>query len=473
MIWETFFDEQLAQASYLVGCPASGEAIVIDPNRDLEPYLRVAAAKELRIVGVMETHIHADFLSGARELAARTGATLYLSDEGDSEWKYSYASETNVSLVRDGDVVEIGGVRLEAVHTPGHTPEHLTWIATEPNVAAMPLGAFTGDFLFVGDVGRPDLLETAAGYEGTMRQSAKRLFTSVLEFKNRFPDTLLIWPGHGSGSACGKSLGGVPMSTLGYEKSANWALRVEDEGEFVDSVLAGQPDPPRYFKEMKRRNKEGPAIEPRALPRRLGVGRVEDSRGEGVLLDVRHEAASAKATIPGAITIPLGESFATWAGTVLSYEEPIALIAEDETQAHEAARVLATIGLDDVLSWYGPELVEGFEDPVRLEIVGVETAREELDKGHWNLLDVRGRDELESDGAVPGALHVPLGLVERERDEIPKSKKLAVICGTGRRSAIACSLLRRLGWNELCSVEGGFEAYREAGLPVREVSATP
>lgn len=259
MLLRLFYDATLAQASYLLGCGRTGEALVVDPNRDVAQYLRAAAAEDLRITQVTETHIHADFVSGSRELAQRSGATLLLSAEGGQDWQYGFAREVGARLLRDGDAFDVGNVRVDVLHTPGHTPEHLSYVVTDAPASAAPVGMFSGDFLFVGDVGRPDLLERAAGIGGTMEAAARQLFRSLRRLA-AFPDHLQIWPAHGAGSACGKSLGGVPQSTLGYERLANWAFGVSDEHEFAAQVLEGQPEPPRYFAEMKRVNREGPRV---------------------------------------------------------------------------------------------------------------------------------------------------------------------------------------------------------------------
>ncbi len=212
MVFKRLYDTKLAQASYLIGSAETKQAVVIDPNRDVEQYLDAAAGEGLSITHVTETHIHADFVSGSRELAARTGATLYLSDEGDADWKYAFAVKDGAVLLKDGDSFAVGSLRIQARHTPGHTPEHLSFLVTDTANADDPIGAVTGDFLFVGDVGRPDLLERAAHHAGTMEASARTLFRSLQQLKD-LPDSLQIWPGHGAGSACGKNLGAVPQST--------------------------------------------------------------------------------------------------------------------------------------------------------------------------------------------------------------------------------------------------------------------
>jgi hydroxyacylglutathione hydrolase len=251
------WDPKLAQSGYLIGCTEAREALVIDATRDVEQYLALAASFNLRLAHVTETHIHADFVSGSRELAARAGARLYLSDEGGAGWRYDFAGPDGAVPLRDGDRFTVGRVGIQVLHTPGHTPEHLTFLVTDRESATEPIAAVTGDFVFVGDVGRPDLLERAARVEGTMDAAARTLFRSIQRFKSQ-PDYLQIWPGHGAGSACGKGMSAIPHSTVGYERRFNWAFGVTDEAEFVRLVLEGQPDPPRYFGAMKRINKEGP-----------------------------------------------------------------------------------------------------------------------------------------------------------------------------------------------------------------------
>ncbi|MCA1584555.1 MAG: MBL fold metallo-hydrolase, partial [Acidobacteria bacterium] len=304
MIVRRLFEPGLAQASYLIACAASGEAIVIDPNRDIDMYLAAAADEHVRISHVTETHIHADFLSGSRELARRARAVLHLSDEGDAAWKYRFAGEGR--LLKHGTRIEVGRVIVEAVHTPGHTPEHLTFLVTDGAVANAPMAALTGDFVFVGDVGRPDLLERAANERGTMETGARTLYRSLRAFDAGRDEWLQIWPGHGAGSSCGKGISAVPHSTVGYERRFNWAFHIPDEDAFVRAVLAGQPEPPSYFATMKRLNKEGPpTLGGFRLPDRL-----DDSRlaaliaAHATIVDTRPADAFADRHIRGTINIP-------------------------------------------------------------------------------------------------------------------------------------------------------------------------
>lgn len=471
MLLKRFYDDGLAQASFLVGDPDTHEAIVVDPNRDVEAYLAAALAEEVRIVGVAETHIHADYLSGTRELAQRAGAKAYLSDEGDADWKYAWANEPNVVLVRDGDSIRAGHVRLDVVATPGHTPEHVSFLLTDEAATPEPLGVFTGDFVFVGDVGRPDLLERAANMQGTMERGARVLHASLARFRARFADHLMLWPGHGPGSACGKNLGAMPVTTLAYEKRTNWGLRASDEASFVRTVLAGQPEPPAYFKHMKRLNKEGPALlggfrEPPPLPDEGIVAALE--RGD-VIVDVRTGPDVLVGAIPGVLAIPVGSSFPTWAGWFLPYDRPVALLSNDVARARRAVRQLALIGIDHVTGWYGPGAFAAWQRAHgALEVtpsISAADAYERARRGELTLVDVRGASEWDS-GHVPGARHIPLGDLPARAAELPRDQPLALYCGGGTRSRIGASVLRRAGFTQLLDHGGGFPSHFEAGLPV-------
>lgn len=437
MIIRNFYDDPLAQASYLVGCAATGQAIVIDPLRDIRPYLQTAERLGLQIVAVTETHIHADFLSGSRELSAKTGATMYLSDEGDALWKYEFAREADSILMKDGHVIKIGNLTLRAIHTPGHTPEHMSFLLTDHPMSEQPHSLFTGDFLFAGDVGRPDLLERAANFIGTMEKGARVLFTS-LQLLRQFDDALLIWPAHGAGSACGKSLGGSPVTSLGYERRTNWALQISDEEKFVDEVLAGQPEPPIYFKEMKRLNKVGPTVlgeMPKVTALKEPVGR---------LIDVRNLDSIRANYQPGTLAIPEGPGLTNWAGWLLAYDEPVTLITETQTAADAVARDMATIGLDVVAGWIPPS-PNGSPLP--------QSACAALPSDAY-VLDVRGINEYRSEHLI-NSIHIPLGYLASRLDEIPRDKPVFVHCASGRRSLTAATLLRTAGFNDVTEIEGG------------------
>jgi hydroxyacylglutathione hydrolase len=469
LILKRFYDDNLAQASFLVGCARTGTAIVIDPNRDIGQYLAAAETEGVQIEAVTETHIHADYLSGTRELAAATGARMYLSDEGDAEWKYEFASDPNVTLVRDGDSIRVGNVRLDVKRTPGHTPEHVSFIVTDEPASSQPLGAFTGDFIFVGDVGRPDLLERAAGVSGAMEAGARTLFKSLTAFKASMPDTLILWPGHGSGSACGKALGGVPVSVLGYEKVANWGLKFASEDQFAAAVLEGQPDPPVYFKRMKLLNRAGPPILGEVGPlERLDPGTLVGLlASKAAIVDVRPQESVARGYARGSIAIPLERSFTTWSGWLLPYEEDLFIIAEDAAQAELAARHWRMIGLDRARGWFGAEALAALGHLASIPQMNAKEVREAITSGDADLLDVRSAAE-HAESRIPGAVNIPLGHLPRRVDEVSIERPLVVHCASGHRSAIAATVLSRAGVRDVINASGGIEEYLQAEYPVEE-----
>jgi hydroxyacylglutathione hydrolase len=476
MIVKRFYDETLAQASYLIGCGRTGSALVIDANRDIDQYLRMAESEEVAITQVTETHIHADFVSGSRELAGRTGAALYLSSEGGKDWQYGFAHEAGAVLLKDGDSFMVGNVRLQAIHTPGHTPEHLAFLVTDTAAATEPIAIVTGDFVFVGDVGRPDLLEKAAGVQGTMEASARTLFQSLQRFK-AYPDYLQVWPGHGAGSACGKGLSAVPQSTVGYERRFNWALAIETEDEFVRQVLSGQPEPPRYFGEMKRVNREGPRIlNGFATPQWLPEVRLSEVLARSAfVIDTRPAVDFAAGHIPGTINIPLNRSFTTWAGWLTPFDEDFYLIVDDtsgDRGAHhvdEAARDLAMIGLDRFAGYFGVDAVTGWARNGRaLATIPQLTAAElaaQLARGAVAVLDVRGRAEWEA-GHLTGVPNIPVGHLAQRLAEVPRDRPVVVHCQAGARSAIAASVLQAKGIANVLNLAKGYQEWEAAGLPV-------
>ena len=470
MLLRRFYDPKLAQASYLVGCTATGEALVVDPNRDLDPYLQGAGAEGLRIKHVTETHIHADFVSGARELSQRAEARLYLSDAGGREWRYGYAAESGATPLQDGSCFRVGALEIRALHVPGHTPEHLAFLVTDTAAASEPMGAFTGDFIFVGDVGRPDLLERAVNLQGSMEESARHLFQSLQRFR-LLPDYLQIWPGHGAGSACGKALGAVPQSTLGYEKRFNWAFAITEEREFVRAVLAGQPDPPRYFAQMKRINQAGPRLLGGIRrPARLPVSMLAASLAKGdTVVDTRPASEFMLGAVPGTVNIPATRSFTTYAGSLLPYDRDFYLMVDDRRvqTVDELVRDLAGIGLDRVGGYFGTETVEAWRTSRgHLQTIPTLTLADvsaQLRANRVTVLDVRGEGEWKS-GHVPGSLNVPVGSLEQQVAEIPRDRPVIVHCQTGARAAIAASLLRARGFSDVRLFPGGFAEWHAAGL---------
>jgi hydroxyacylglutathione hydrolase len=475
MLFRLIYDDLLAQAAYLIGCQRTGEAIVIDPERDIDRYLALAAAHKLRITAVTETHIHADFLSGTRQLAEATGAKVYLSGAGGPDWQYQWLNQKsdggsyNAQLVKDGDVIKVGNIELKVLHTPGHTPEHICFQLTDRGGgAADPMGLVSGDFVFVGDVGRPDLLETAAGVRGAATDSASSLFNSVRAFR-ALPDYLQVWPGHGAGSACGKALGAVPQSTVGYEKRTNPALiAAENQSQFSAYVLEGQPAPPLYFARMKQLNKSGPPLlESLPEPRALSAADLRALEPRTVVLDMRPWSAFRAGHLPGALWCPLNANFAAVAGSYVNPDEPITLIAEPG-QIDTAVRALVRIGLDLVRSYATPATLDtakaaGLAFATTAEI-DVQSVKRRLDQGDAVVLDVRRADE-HATGSIAGSLNIAHTRLLPRLSELPKDRPLLVHCQGGTRSAFAVALLQRAGF-DAANIAGGFSAWERAGLPV-------
>lgn len=455
MLLQYFYDDSLAQASYMVACQACGEALIIDPARDITPYLQAAKAHNLRIAHVTETHIHADFVSGSRELAAQTGARLYLSGMGGADWQYGFTQGDTV-LLKDGDSWMVGNVRVDVLHTPGHTPEHLAFQITDTAGANRPMGIFTGDFLFVGDVGRPDLLE---GFGSSKEEGARGQFANLQRFK-ALPDYLQIWPGHGAGSACGKALGAVPSTTLGYEKLFNPAFQIDNEAAFVEWLLSDQPEVPRYFPHMKRVNKRGPALladlaEPKLLP----ANQLASTLASGALvIDTRSRKAFAQNFVPGTVNIVRGNN--AFAGWFVDYAAPTYLIADD-AQIETIVRDLRAIGVDDLPGYFTPDAVA--EATAALRTIKATDLAAKADDVY--ILDVRATSEYEA-GHIANAHHIHYGHLRDHLNELPRDQEIVVQCASGVRSQIASSFLRGQGFTNITNLIGGIDAWQQADLPV-------
>lgn len=464
MYFKQFFDNKLAQYSYIIGCQANGTAVIIDPMRDIDQYIDAAADENLTIVAAADTHIHADYISGLREFAER-GVKVYASDEGDKDWKYEWLknSDYDYELLNDGDSFKIGNITIKAWHTPGHTPEHLSYFVTDGAAADEPMGIATGDFVFVGDVGRPDLLESAAGQKDVMEPSARTLYKSVEQFKS-VPEYMQIWPGHGAGSACGKALGAIPESTVGYELRYNNSLKsATSEDNFVKFILEGQPEPPLYFARMKRDNKMGPAITgglPK--PKRLTLKELDTirNRENAVLLDTRERDDFSNGHIPGSLLSPLNKQFNTVAGSYITEEEDIYLVVE-EHHLEEAVRDLYRIGYDKILGYVTPKDLRMYEGQNIGKLEKIETrtfdALDEVDEDSI-VLDVRKASEY-GEEHVEGALNIAHTRLLTRMDEVPSDKKVYVHCQVGGRSAVASALLQRSGY-DVVLIDDDFKNYK-------------
>lgn len=472
MLLRQITDSKLSQYAYLIGCQKTKQALVVDPERDIDRYLAAAAEEGLTVTHVAETHIHADFLSGARDLADAAGAQLFLSAEGeDAGWGSVWAQgRDDVTFLHDGDTFTVGNIEVRAVHSPGHTPEHLSYLVTDHGGgASTPMGLLSGDFVFVGDLGRPDLLESAAGQSGAQEPAARALYDSVQRFL-ALDDQLQVWPGHGAGSACGKSLGAIPQSTVGYEKDYNGAIDAAHRGEeaFVETILDAQPEPPLYFARMKAQNRDGvPSLAALPVPRALAPDELADvgaaGLGDAVVVDTRADRSAFMAGhLPGALYAPMTRSFNTTVGSyVTDPETPIVLLI-DEAEVEAAVRDLVRIGLDRVVGYATfatlAAVLQRDGAAASVPEVGFEAVR---DREGGAVLDVRRRSEFEA-GHVPGATNVAHTRLAGRLGEVPSGSPLYVHCQSGVRSAVAAALLAREGY-DVVYVNDGFPHYREIG----------
>ncbi|MBK6479924.1 MAG: MBL fold metallo-hydrolase [Saprospiraceae bacterium] len=464
MYFQHIYDKSLAQASYFIGCQKAGVAAVIDAKRDVDTYIEIAKANNMKITHIFETHIHADFLAGSRELAQLTGADLYLSDEGGEGWQYQFP---HVGL-KDGDKIKIGNLTMEVLHTPGHTPESVSFLLTDNPASNKPVMLFTGDFVFVGDVGRPDLLEKAAGITGTSAVGAHQMYDSIRKF-NALEDYIQVWPGHGAGSACGKALGSVPSTTVGYEKARNWAFQyADDETGFVQYLLADQPEPPKYFAMMKHLNKvDRPLLTSVPVLSKLSADELKAALAKDIkLIDARSKSDFANAFIPGSINIQGNNSFATWAGWFIKYDEPFMLLA-DESQLDDLTRKLMRIGLDNIYGYVPSTSIwtEAGGTLQKANVITIEEAKQLIHNNGVQVVDLRGAAEFNA-GHISKAENIFVGTLPENLEKIKKDRKVIIHCQGGDRSSIAYSLLVKKGYTNLVNFSGGINEWVNAAEAV-------
>lgn len=447
MILNRYFVEGLAHASYLLG--ANGEAAVVDPKRDVGDYLADAEREGLRIVAILNTHPHADFASGFRELAQRTGAQLYTSHAAPVSYERVAA--------RDGQRIAIGGLEVEMWETPGHSPDSLSFLVRE---GGQPALLFTGDLLFVGDVGRPDLRDA----DSDPRELADKLYAS-LQRVLALPDVVKIYPAHGAGSLCGRALGAAPFSLVGQERATNWAAQIKDRAKFVEAMTSNLPERPAYFSYDVGVNLRGapPLVELPPL-RALREAELHEAVARGVtVLDTRSAALFGAGHLPGSLNIGLGSAmFSTWVGFLVPSVGAIALVVTSAQDAQKARLELARIGFDDVAGYVLAEDLYALQPLSQLSVCDLRLA---LTHGPAPLvLDVRTPAEWQQ-ARIDDALHIPLPQLPLRLAEVPRNRALAVICGGGYRSSIAASLLQKSGVAEVQNVIGGMGAWLETRCP--------
>ncbi len=460
MFFERFYLGCLAHASYMFG--SKGEAVVVDPQRDVEIYLETAQKNGLAIRHIFETHLHADFVSGHRELAQRTGAKIYVGAAAGAKFEH-------VAL-HDGFTLQVGDLCLGALETPGHTPESVCLVLTDCTHGDEPWGVFTGDTLFIGDVGRPDLSPTH-----TPQQLADMMFDSLHHKLMTLPDKTIVYPAHGAGSLCGRNMRADSSSTIGTERLTNWALQIKSREDFVVQMTSNLPARPEYFAQDAAINREGaPALNDLPALTPVGPAELQYQISQGVTaVDVRHQDEFAAAHVPNSISIPLGGQFASWAGAVLGLSAEPVLIGANDEQISEARLRLARVGIEDIAGYLDGGIAAWKSAGLPLTQVPqltVEELKVNLDKRALRVLDVRREGEWNA-GHVKGANWHPLDNFKRGLPELASDVLVAVHCKGGYRSMIACSFLQRAGHNNVVNVIGGFDAWEKAGLPVAAEAA--
>jgi len=440
-----FFVEGLAHASYLFG--SDGEAAVVDPKRDVDDYIEEAERAGLRIVAILNSHPHADFASGFRELAERTGARVYVSHLAPAKYQHVDA--------RNGDRITIGSLEVELLETPGHSPDSLSFVVYE---AREPIVIFTGDLLFVNDVGRPDLRdaeEDAGGLAGKLYDS---LFQKILSL----PDEVKVYPSHGAGSLCGRAISDAPFSLVGQERNLNWAMQIKDRVEFVRQMTANLPDRPGYFSYDVDLNLQGAKpLGQVPAPQPMTEKDLQKAAKNGAaIIDTRSAEEFGEGHFHGSINIGLGSpSFSTWSGFMVAGDKPIALVVRSEKDAKKARLELARIGFDNLIGYL---TADALTDKKFLAQMSIDKLKAMMKKNGPLVLDVRTPSEWQS-SHIDGATHVPLSSFAKKMPDLPKSRRIAVICGSGYRSSIAGSLLQARGYDAVENVEGGMSAYAESG----------
>jgi glyoxylase-like metal-dependent hydrolase (beta-lactamase superfamily II)/rhodanese-related sulfurtransferase len=455
MYFEQFYLGCLAHASYLLA--SEGEAIVVDPQRDVEIYLRAAEANQVSIRHIFETHLHADFVSGHRELASRTGAQIYIGAQAEAKFPHV--------AMHDNFQLRVGNILITALETPGHTAESMCFVITDEEKSAEPWAVLTGDTLFLGDVGRPDLSKRY-----TPVQLAGMLYDNLHNKVLKLADSVLVYPAHGAGSLCGKNMRAERVSTIGTERLTNYALQIKSREEFVKQLTSNLPARPAYFLQDAEINRSGaPALSELPALAPIEPGELKTILAEGgLVLDVRPGEQFAAGHVPGSVNIAMSGQFASWAGALLGLAACPVLIAESQEELSEARMRLARVGLEDARG-YLKGGIKGWSEAglplAQLSQINVEALRERLQGSGVQVLDVRREPEWEA-GHIEGATWWPLDNFKVAPPEIDHAIPIAVHCKGGYRSMIACSLLQRAGFQNVVNVVGGFDAWQQAKLPV-------
>jgi len=453
MQFEQFFLACLAHASYLLA--SKGEAVVVDPQRDVQIYLDAAAQHDVAIKYIFETHLHADFVSGHRELAQRTGAQICMGASAGAQFPHK--------PLRDGDEIPFGDCRIRVLETPGHTPESICLVVFDPENGNAPKMVLTGDTLFIGDVGRPDLSPSH-----TPQQLAGMMYDSLHQKLLTLPDDTVVYPAHGAGSLCGRNMRADKFSTIGTERMSNPSLQINTRDEFIHQLTSNLPARPEYFLRDAEINRLGAIALDELVPlQAFTPAELVDAMEQGVVaLDIRHQDQFAQSHVPGSINVPLGGQFASWAGAVVGLNTPLVLIAESDSQVDEARTRLARVGIEVVCghlaggvdAWIREGLGSASVTQISVEQLADRTAQ-------YSIIDVRRDPEWQS-GHIHQAKHHALDDFRKSLPSLAHDSPVAVHCKSGYRSMIACSLLQRAGFTNVTNITGGYDAWTAASLPV-------
>ena len=457
MYFKQFYLGCLAHASYLIG--SGGEAAVVDPQRDVDQYIEEAARQNFTIKHVIETHLHADFVSGHRDLADRTGAKIYFGWKAQARFEHV--------AVRDGDQVQFGSVKLQFLETPGHTPESISVLVYDRDESEKPTSVLTGDTMFIGDVGRPDLL----GSVMSPRDLAGMLYDSLHQKLLTLPDEVKVFPAHGAGSMCGRNISSETSSTIGQQRQFNYALQPMTREDFIDMMTTDLPEAPAYFSQDAQLNREGPApLHELPAPKELSPAEILVLRDQGVvILDTRSADQFGTAHIPGSLNIGLGGQFATWTGTLIPLKTSLVLIAENEEHVRETRVRLARVGHENIAGYLGGGILSWHNAGLPLastEQISVDELDRRIQEGVTEqLLDVRRPGEWNS-GHIKEAVHIPLNKLRDKTGQLNHEKSVTVICAGGYRSSAATSLLEQQGFHKITNVVGGMNAWTKANFAV-------
>ncbi|MCL4181744.1 MAG: MBL fold metallo-hydrolase [Verrucomicrobia bacterium] len=459
LIFERIHTDGIAELSYLVGDDSAGVAAVIDPRADVDCYLELARAKQVSITHIFETHIHADLVSGARELCARVEtANIFVSHEGGARYDFDHEQ------IHDGDTFKLGAVLITVRHTPGHTPEHVAYLVAEKEHPDAPWGVLTGDSLFVSSAGRPDLLGSAQA-----KKLAGQLFRTLREFYLNLDDGVIVYPGHGAGSPCGADIGDRLSSTMGHERRFNAFLQFDEVKRFTDYALSTAPPTPTYYPRMKKVNAKGPEIlgnlpKVRGLPPKLFMEAIK--RKDNVLIDTRMMLAFGGGHIKGALSIGGKPMLSIWAGWLLDPKKPLLLVLESDEKLEDIVRYFVRTGYTRFAGYLVGGMTAWNNAGLPLESVGQMTVHEIKRAGkRLQLLDVRAPDEWKS-GHIPNARHLFLGELRERLGTLDRTKPTAVYCDSGYRASIATSILQQAGFGCVCNIPGSWQAWEKAGFPV-------